>query len=316
MNKRDSSIENDAKTEGQATNGSSAVSQKHKIFDDVARIIVSSIPRRKALKLSLAGLAGAALMEFGLRPAWAAVSCDCNGITFDTDTACCTPSGVQQKHPILDLAACPDKAPHPGFVPIPNGCGPAGGSLAPFIPERFGPANFTSCCNTHDVCYGTCNDDKGDCDNSFFGCLASTCTSAFLLRPPQLLAACLTVAGIYFSAVSLRGQKFYDAAQTQACDCCGPQGCNSCEGAGTCAGAPVCGDGGCVCFQTVEGNGFCHRGQPCAGSQTCTSTADCPSGFACSNITCCGSQAICIQPCSEGFVPQLATPMGPMTTGI
>src|SRR6185503_9160435 len=101
-------------------------SGRNKIFDDIARVIGSNIPRRKALKLAVAGLAGAALVELGIRPAWAFETCDCNGQSYDTDVSCCTPSGVQQKHPIVDLNACPNKVAHPGFTAVPNGCGPSG----------------------------------------------------------------------------------------------------------------------------------------------------------------------------------------------
>ena len=55
----------------------------------------------------------------------------------------------------------------------------------------------------------------------------------------------------------------------------------------------------CICFTSVEGNGYCHTGQVCGGSQTCTSTDDCQEGFFCSDQSCCGTDfgKICLQGC-------------------
>jgi hypothetical protein len=98
----------------------------------------------------------------------------------------------------------------------------------------------------------------------------------------------------------------------ETCECeavgCSPAG--SCDNAlSGCDGDPEC-----VCFETVEGGGFCHRGQPCEGSQSCATSADCPAGYACSAVTCCGPEPICIQPCAGTGDQQPLLP-GPTTTG-
>src|SRR2546426_581573 len=46
---------------------------------------------------------------------------------------------------------------NPGYTCVANGCGPAGGRQYPNHP--FG-ADFQSCCNDHDCCYGNCNNVK------------------------------------------------------------------------------------------------------------------------------------------------------------
>ena len=289
-------------------------SARHEIFDNVARTLGSPVSRRKALKLAMLGVAGAALADIGVKTAWAAENCLCSGQVYDPVTACCTPSGVQPKHPVANLNACPNKIPHPGHVNTPNGCGAQGGTQ---YPNRWGLANFRPCCNNHDNCYGSCNSDKGGCDDSFFGCLRDSCADAYpIFLFPALRASCVAAAGAYYGAVSLRGRSAYEAAQRGACDCCGTEACpQTCVG-GTCSSLPACGESGCVCFQTVEGTGFCHRGQSCAGLQTCSSSSQCPSGWACVNVTCCGSQPICIQPCTV-IGPAFAASQieGPTTTG-
>jgi len=91
---------------------------------------------------------------------------------------------------------------------------------------------------------------------------------------------------------------------------------------GNCGNAPSCSPDpnvSCVCFETVEGEGFCHQGQSCIGSQPCVSSAECPPGFACSTATCCGPVGICIQPCppcaGQAAKAALAPISGPTTTG-
>src|SRR5262249_11919229 len=149
------------------------------IFDDIAQILGSGISRRKALKLALAGLAGAALAELGIRSSWAAGNCLCRGQLYDPQESCCTPTGVEPKWPIRNLDSCPSRVPHPGYVPTTNGCGPSGSPVTPFIPNHFGLANFGSCCNGHDSCYGTCNNVRSSCDNAFLPCLRSACSRAY-----------------------------------------------------------------------------------------------------------------------------------------
>jgi len=37
------------------------------------------------------------------------------------------------------------------------------------------PDGMTYCCNTHDMCYDTCNKKKDDCDREFSICLGDMC---------------------------------------------------------------------------------------------------------------------------------------------
>lgn len=274
-------------------------------FDNFTRSLGSQSSRRDTLRVSVLGMF--ATLAGGLLPrsARAAADCLCGRALYDPAVQCCLPGGtVVTKHPVADLAACPSKVAHPGYTCTPNGCGAAGGTQ---FPSQYGRASFLPCCNTHDCCYGECNRPKAGCDTDFGNCMDAACDAAY---PPDLVnigpiqvdrnlvprGACKTAAGAYYQAVNLRGGDAYTAAQRAGCDCCGNQPCPTCPG-GTCGALPSCQDPGCVCFQTIEGRGFCHLPQFCAGLPTCSSSAGCPSGWACVSVTCCGSTPICIQPC-------------------
>jgi Group XII secretory phospholipase A2 precursor (PLA2G12) len=269
-------------------------SSRNGIFDNVARSLGSPMPRRKALQIAVAGIAGAALVELGIESAWAASTCLCNGQVYDPVIECCTSFGVQAKHPITDLNSCPNKVDHP-HVNQPNGCGPEGGWITPFVPDHPFGANFLVCCNTHDNCYGTCNNAKSSCDNPFLTCLAAACLASPLSFIPSVLASCVALAGTYFAAVHFGGDSAFTSAQKGACDCCGTSTCpQSCAGS-SCGSLPACAPGGdCVCFTSTEGTGACvHGNTPCAGIQHCSTSADCPSGSACLFTSCCGSFGVC-----------------------
>jgi hypothetical protein len=294
-------------------------------FDNIARAVSGQMPRRNILKMSVLGIAGAALLEIGIKPSWAAPTCLCKGQVYDPLTACCTAAGVQLKNPIADLSACPNRVPHPGWTPPTNGCGPQGGviasGIAAAVPEGWGSADFHGCCNGHDSCYGTCNNSKLGCDTTFLDCMTDSCLSAYgNLLGFVLLPSCLEVAATYFSMVAVGGYLGpYNSGQCSGCDCCGTSTCpQTCAGGG-CGSAPGCeSDAECVCFQTVEGTGFCHRGQPCSTTSPCSSSAQCPAGWACVSVTCCGPQSICVRPCNA-ITPagpsSLAASSGPTTTG-
>ncbi|WP_166880493.1 hypothetical protein [Massilia mucilaginosa] len=272
-------------------------------FDHFSRALGSQIGRRDVIKVALSGAVSALLGGIGMKQAWAAANCLCGRQLYDVATQCCTPSGVRPKHPLADLAACPDRVAHPGHVCRPNGCGAAGGQS---FPSAFGAARFGACCDSHDCCWGNCNSQRDSCDGNFHDCLRASCEAAY---PPRInvlgldsnrirRASCRATARTYFEGVQSGrwGTPAYVAAQQAACDCCAAQACKTCPG-GSCEALPSCEDPGCVCFQTIEGSGFCHAPQACAGLSGCASSASCPPGWACVSVTCCGGNPVCIQPC-------------------
>merc|ERR1719409_1407471 len=51
-----------------------------------------------------------------------------------------------------------------------DGCGAPGLKVNADFP-------FKSCCDSHDVCYSTCNHHKNQCDLDFIHCMNSTCNT-------------------------------------------------------------------------------------------------------------------------------------------
>lgn len=277
-------------------------------FDNFMRSVASQATRRDALRISANGAFLSFMATLGLRPAQAAADCLCGRQLYDPAIQCCTATGVQTKNPIADLARCPDRVASPSYTCVANGCGAEGGTA---LPDHYGAANWLGCCDNHDCCWGNCRSNRNGCDGTFRDCIRTSCDNAY---PPSIVplpggfgtydenritrGLCRARATAGFAAVqSTWGTDAYNAAQQNACDCCGTQNCPTCPG-GTCSNLPSCQDPGCVCFQTVEGRGFCHLPQSCAGLARCASSNSCPAGWACVSVTCCvGSGAICIRPC-------------------
>lgn len=274
---------------------------KNGAFDDITRSMAFTKSRRAVLKLMLVGLAGMGLAKIGIRPVWAAANCLCNGVVYDSDVSCCTPGGVVQKHPIADLARCSGRVPNAAHVCVPNGCGGNGGVG---VPNSFGAANFLSACNTHDCCYDRCNTSRASCDTNFQNTLLAACTAAYSgtgVMQSIKRGSCNAAANTYYSFVDSQGMTYYDAAQRQSCDCCGPQPCVTCAG-GACGNLPRCAANqpDCLCFTTPEGQGACIPGStPCAGLKACSSSSDCPPGFGCTKTSCCGGGGVCGPLCSD-----------------
>lgn len=101
---------------------------------------------------------------------------------------------------------------------------------------------------------------------------------------------------------------------------CTTDSANTCDVGGSCASPSYCGDNGeCNCFQTTEGDAFCHASQSCNASLTCDSSQDCtdPNYPVCSKVTCCGEGVgVCIQPClgAPGFAAARVSSDEPTTT--
>uniref|UniRef100_A0A1I8GVP9 Group XIIA secretory phospholipase A2 n=1 Tax=Macrostomum lignano TaxID=282301 RepID=A0A1I8GVP9_9PLAT len=120
---------------------------------------------------------------------------------------------------------CPDGAPsrpRPAYKPTFNGCG----SREFHVDTSALPA-VTECCNRHDICYGTCNAAKSDCESEFKACLSQACDS--MRSRGQLPDAkdydnCKSIAGLFYETVQGFGCEFYLDAQATACQCAGETG--------------------------------------------------------------------------------------------
>ncbi|WP_345783019.1 RHS repeat-associated core domain-containing protein [Coraliomargarita parva] len=104
-------------------------------------------------------------------------------------------------------------------------CGPGSGILEFVIPDRPFGFNFTPCCEAHDICYGTCNQNgqtsKSACDIAFGNCMRNVVqANSSAIRPSALGNA---LAWIYEKAVSWGGCGAFKNAQSN-CSC--PSKCN------------------------------------------------------------------------------------------
>lgn len=165
---------------------------------------------------------------------------------------------------------CQERVPKPGYTPEVNGCGPSGYGWT--VPDSYGDANWTPACNRHDKCYGTCNESRLKCDVLMRKSMQHACKRAYRRDDERKkMRKCLGRARFYFNVVSNSGQSAYEAAQDEACDCCGAGG-DSC-------GTRCCVQGS-VCVDRATSR-CCAEAEACGS--TCCATSSC---FKCSGGTC------------------------------
>lgn len=95
-------------------------------------------------------------------------------------------------------------------IPKSNGCGSK--FLYNFIYQLGEKYGFTDVCNTHDVCYGTCNVYKSNCDSTFCSGLLDLCSK-------QSSKSCITFARLFCNAVKNFGGSAFMDAQNEYCSC-------------------------------------------------------------------------------------------------
>jgi len=105
-------------------------------------------------------------------------------------------------------------------TPTSNGCGPEGLKVQT---EHLPSGEMTSCCNEHDICYGTCNNDKDKCDLEFKRCLYRICDSSKMADELEK-KKCQIGAKLLYTGTTTLGCKFYQESQKQACFCPQPRG--------------------------------------------------------------------------------------------
>lgn len=77
---------------------------------------------------------------------------------------------------------------------------------------------FTECCDQHDYCYDTCNEDKDMCDLRFKKCLYANCRKPKKLSFLDTKACKLKAKLFYLTVIGVGCQSFLDA-QENACQC-------------------------------------------------------------------------------------------------
>ena len=113
------------------------------------------------------------------------------------------------------FASCKCVLPNPTYTPVPNGC--------TMVPDSFWLPGcrrtfFTTCCDAHDICYGTCRANKAACDLNLGACMANACFTSQTNRRCQNLCAAQAV--IYHAGVAELGCRWFRAGQQDACICC------------------------------------------------------------------------------------------------
>lgn len=251
------------------------------IFDNYLRAIATHTTRRAVLLTSVRSLATLLLSSMGIRHVRAA-TCLCNGGNYDPEVQCCTPAGIQPKHPVADLASCPSRVAAKGYTCVANGCGAAGGWK---LISQYGSASFLGCCNSHDCCFGACLNDRHNCNLNFSTCMHANCDGAY---PPNIATdpktgisydlnlikrtACGAVANAYFVGVETNiGTAAYVAAQQAGCDCCTENVCDDCESRTDCNRRSLLA-GGTACTLLNASGGFCTATTSCSLSNHVCST--------------------------------------------
>ncbi|MBX3382416.1 MAG: hypothetical protein KF864_02800 [Phycisphaeraceae bacterium] len=99
---------------------------------------------------------------------------------------------------------------------IPNACGATGGWVKYVPVPNSHVADFSACCNNHDLCWGTCGASKSMCDSVFDSCMAAVCLN---MNEPEPLSRvlCMSISGWYYRAVRDFGGSAYANAQFHAC---------------------------------------------------------------------------------------------------
>ncbi|CAB4060898.1 COPS2 [Lepeophtheirus salmonis] len=118
---------------------------------------------------------------------------------------------------------CAFECPYPNQTPVPkrhhqptsNGCGSFGYLFPPENNDNwiYVEREFSACCDRHDHCYDTCNEDKDDCDLVFKRCLYSVCKSKDILLAKK---TCQAKAKMFYLAVIGLGCQSYKEAQKEA----------------------------------------------------------------------------------------------------
>ncbi len=206
------------------------------LFDDIARLVGSGIPRRRMLRLTMSSLAAAALGRFSVEKAWAWPCAPPN--VRCSDGTCCT-AGSCDTH-----GFCCDA---PGKEVCPGGACCNSGQCA-----GDGKCCHTEVCGPNNKCcpLGTTCNSEGHCVNPFPGCTAATCSTFIPCSSSDSDCVCGSIA---------EGGGF-----------CVP-GSTPCAGLPVCTTSADCAAGSICLVDTCCGAGVCIP-----AALECSATSDAP----------------------------------------
>jgi len=97
-----------------------------------------------------------------------------------------------------------------------NGCGSHGIKIS-------AEPGFEECCNKHDICYDTCNEEREECDKVFKECLKDTCHMESIVKKHsrEKRKECEGSADMMHAGALGLGCAAYKEAQRNACLCNG-----------------------------------------------------------------------------------------------
>jgi secretory phospholipase A2 len=114
--------------------------------------------------------------------------------------------------------SCPDgKSIIQVIQPTSNGCGPELKNGFAQALNKIGKAlldKFQECCNHHDICYGTCGNDRNTCDSDFKQCMKKECNGNKVKK-----FICNKEADALYGIVDKFGEKIFTPAQDKKCKC-------------------------------------------------------------------------------------------------
>lgn len=93
-----------------------------------------------------------------------------------------------------------------------NGCGTYE------LKVNLATSDFASCCNMHDLCYGSCGRPKVECDEVFLECMVNRCLVEAEVGS-KAHKRCMREARLYYNAVFGFGCFAYKRAQRRHCEC-------------------------------------------------------------------------------------------------
>ncbi|XP_067671464.1 group XIIA secretory phospholipase A2-like [Haliotis asinina] len=104
--------------------------------------------------------------------------------------------------------------PKKSHKPRSNGCGSFGLEL-----DTSALPAVTKCCDNHDYCYDTCNNDKVKCDDDFKDCLNNVCDTLGGIASQDITGGCRSTADLMYASTLTLGCKPYKDSQKDACVC-------------------------------------------------------------------------------------------------
>lgn len=103
------------------------------------------------------------------------------------------------------------------YQPVADGCGALGMKIST---EYLPAVEMEYCCNSHDICYDTCNKDKEICDLDFKRCLYAYCDSHEKSTAGNIVVTgCKAASKMLFTGTLTLGCLAYLDSQKQSCYC-------------------------------------------------------------------------------------------------